>query len=430
MSHIVIYGKGKTGQSLLKMLEKLHLSAIMYDDADESLDTSIFTSDSLVVLSPGVPPHAKGLVYARKVGAKIVGELEFCFPYCKGKCISVTGTNGKTTTCQMIYHILTKCGVSARLLGNGGVPLSSQVLDANEKEIVVLESSSFQLMDCDSFAPCVSVFTNVAPDHLNYHGSFDEYCVAKCNNFVHQQSGYALFNVDDKAVVNLSEKCSCHRLYYSLQDSRANCFYCDGKVTLQADGKRVEIVAEFFVTFAKHNISNALAAVLACSVFGVDPNEAVKALQDYVLLPHRLQNVAELSGVTFVDDSKATNVHATVSAMQCFTQNLALILGGSDKGECYDAIFGNLQPNVKMIVAVGETASKIKDCGAKFGVDVTIFDDFYSATRYCFQQIKPIGGVVLMSNACASFDKFANYCERGKYFQKAVQKIQSDEKAY
>lgn len=429
MSNIVIYGRGKTGQSLLKMLEKLNLSAIMYDDVDKITDTAVFTN-SLVLLSPGVPPNAKGLVLARTVGAKIVGELAFCFPYCKAKCISVTGTNGKTTTCQMVYHILTKCDRSARLLGNGGVPFSSQVLDTNEQEIVVLESSSFQLLDCDRFAPYISVFTNIAPDHLNYHGSFEQYCAAKCNNFVHQKDGFALFNADDKAVVELSQKCGCRKLYYSVEDSNANCFYRDGKVVLQSGGQRIEIVAEHFASFAKHNVSNALASILACGALGIAPHQAVKALQDFELLPHRLQRIATICGVTFVDDSKATNVHATVSALQCFTQNLALILGGSDKGESFSPIFERLQSNVKVVVAVGETARTIKSCGLRFGVEVTIFDDLDSATNYCFEQIKSIGGVVLMSNACASFDMFANFRERGKYFQKAVHKIQSGKKTY
>ncbi|MCH5151073.1 MAG: UDP-N-acetylmuramoyl-L-alanine--D-glutamate ligase [Clostridiales bacterium] len=428
MSDIVVYGRGKTAQSLLKMLQKLHLDAIMYDDATGFDGNGKFSENSLVLLSPGVPPQAKGVQLARQNGANVVGELEFCFPYSKGKCISVTGTNGKTTTCEMIYHVLQNCGVSSRLLGNGGVPFSSQVLEVVENEIVVLESSSFQLLDCKGFAPFVSVVTNLAVDHLNYHGSFEQYAKAKENNFVHQKEGYALFNLDDGGAVNLSRKAKCKTLFYSVNNTEANCYYDGDNVVLRCDGQITRISARFLKQYAKHNLSNSLGAILACACVGIPPNLAVDALQTYALLPHRLQQVANFCGVTFIDDSKATNVHATVSALSCFSQNVGLILGGSDKGENYDPIFETMGTNVKLVVAVGETAADIRQCGQKHGVDVKIYDDFSKATRYCFEQMKNIGGVVLMSNACASFDLFSGYGERGDYFQKAVKEIQSDTK--
>ncbi|MCH5153316.1 MAG: UDP-N-acetylmuramoyl-L-alanine--D-glutamate ligase [Clostridiales bacterium] len=423
MSDIIVYGKGKTGQNLVKMLEKLGKSAVMYDDASGFDGNAEFTSDTTVLLSPGVPPHAKGVHQAKLKGARLVGELEFCFPYCKGRCISVTGTNGKTTTCEMIYHILQTSGVKSRLLGNGGVPFCSQVLDIEKNETVVLESSSFQLADCASFAPYVSVFTNLQPDHLNYHASFADYANAKVNNFVHQKQGYALFNLDDKAVVELSGKCSCNKLFYSIDNAHANCYYDGHSVILQDSVKRTQVETHYFSQLARHNLSNALGAVLACCSVGVSPNVAVKAMESYQFLPHRLQKVATVGGVTFVDDSKATNVAATVSALKCFSDNVAVILGGSDKGEDFDALFDGLQPNVKLITATGETALKIHECGARYGKDVKQFEDIRQATYFCYETIKQVGGIVLMSNACASFDKFSGYKERGEYFQKVVAEL-------
>ncbi|MCH5157047.1 MAG: UDP-N-acetylmuramoyl-L-alanine--D-glutamate ligase [Clostridiales bacterium] len=419
MSDIIVYGRGKTGQNLVKMLTSLGKSAVMYDDEHGFDGVASFTPNSIVLLSPGIPPSAKGIRLAKSCGARLVGELEFCFPLCKGKCISVTGTNGKTTTCEMIYHVLQRCSVPSRLLGNGGVPFSSQVLDVHDNEIVVLESSSFQLTDCVNFAPYVSVFTNLAPDHLNYHASFEDYSNAKVNNFVHQKDGYAIFNLDDSAVVGLSDKCKCSRLYYSVSDQRANCFY-DGGVVLQDGMNRVRIESDFLSQLPRHNLSNALGAILASCCVGVPAKQAVNAIESYKFLPHRLQRVATACGVTFVDDSKATNVAATVSALGCFSCNIAVIVGGSDKGENYDAIFNAIQPNVKLVVATGETACHISACGNKYDVKVMQFEDIRDATRFCYETIKPIGGVVLMSNACASFDKFSSYIERGEYFQKVV----------
>ena len=428
MSDIVIYGKGRTGQSLLEMARKLGRRAVLYDDGTGFDGDGRFDSNTLVIVSPGVPPNANGLRIARESGAKIVGELEFSFAYCKGKCISVTGTNGKTTTCEMIYHVLKNNGVATRLLGNGGVPLSSQVLDVKQDETVVLESSSFQLKDCESFAPYVSVFTNLACDHINYHGSMQEYAKAKLNNFIHQRKGVAVFNYDDEWVREVAKKCVCKKLFYSVNDTRSNCYY-DGKSVVLVDGEHThKIAAEYLAEFARHNLSNALGAILACYSVGVPPERAVEEIKSYRLLPHRLQKVATVDGVTFIDDSKATNVHATVSALNCFTQNLALILGGSDKGESYDAIFDSMKDNVLLVVAVGQTAEAIRQCGAKHGVNVEVLDDFKQAAFYCYEKLKNAHGVVIMSNSCASFDTFTGYEERGNYFQKAVKEIQSGKK--
>ena len=426
MSDIVVYGKGKTGKSLLKMLQRLNKNATSFDDATGFEGVGKFTADELVVVSPGVPPDANGIVEAKKVGSNIVGELEFCFPYCLGKCISVTGTNGKTTVCEMIYHIFRNVGISTYLLGNGGVPFSEKVLDIDYNDIVVLESSSFQLSDCKRFAPHISVFTNLAPDHLNWHGGFKAYVESKKNNFVHMAEGFAIFNKDDAAVEELSAECNVCKLYYSVKDSSANCYFDGKSVILHMGDKRISADAIYLRDFAYHNISNALAAVLACCCEGVSLQDAVSSLKDFTFPPHRLQKIDSIGGVDFIDDSKATNVHATVSALRCFDKRLALILGGSDKGEDYSEIFRVAQPNIKAIVAVGQTAEAIKECGNKYEISVTVLNDIKQAVRFCFDLLKYDGGVVLMSNACASFDRFRDFEERGSYFARAVEEIKSE----
>ncbi len=426
MSNIVVYGKKKTGKSLIKMLQKLNKEAILYDDETEYED-DLFTSESLVLVSPGVPPRAKGLSAAQKVGAEIMGETEFCFRYCKGKIISVTGTNGKTTVCEMTASILRDSGNrQTYLLGNGGVPFSEKVLDVQPDNIVVLESSSFQLYGCKSFAPYVAVLTNIAPDHLNWHESMDEYINAKKNNFLRMTDGFAIFNKDDGAAVELSRECKATKLYYSLRDNTANCYFDGENVILRGNGKESEINARFIGGFARHNVSNALAAILASCCAGAEPCAAVSSLRNFATPPHRLQKVDIIDGVAFIDDSKATNVHAAVSALNCVEGNIALILGGSDKGEDYGEIFRNAGADVKAVVAVGQTAEAIYECGKRFGRNVIVLGDFKQAARYCFDLLKPIGGTVLMSNACASFDSFGGFEERGDYFARAVKEIKSE----
>lgn len=429
MSDIIIYGRGKTGKSLQKMLEILKRPFCFYDD-EHGFDKDIsFAKGSLVVLSPGVSPYADGVITAKKAGAKVIGELEFCQSYLKGRVVSVTGTNGKTTTCEMIAHILSESRKKVYLLGNGGIPLSEKIFEIKNDDITVLESSSFQLADCKTFSPYISVFTNLACDHINYHGSFEAYKNAKLNNFIHQQKeSYAIFNADDNTVVKLSEKCSCKKLFYSLKNSSANC-YCDGKnILVTIEDKKTIVDALPVSQLAKHNLSNALAAILVSKILGIEESVSVNAIASYKILPHRMQFVDSFCGVTFVDDSKATNVHATVSALSNYDCPLALILGGSGKCESFDPIFKNIGGNVKYIVAAGETAEEIASCARAYNVEVKIFNDIKLATYHCYKMLKTNGGgTVLMSNACASFDRFGSYSERGDYFQKVVRELHSGE---
>lgn len=429
MSDIIIYGRGKTGKALHKMTEKLGFSPVFYDDACGFDAEDKFEKNKLVVASPGVKPTAHGMILAKGVGARIVGELDFCFPYCKSKCVSVTGTNGKTTTCQIIHHILSNAGVSTRLLGNGGVPFSSQVLDILSDEVTVLESSSFQLDNAQSFSPYISVLTNVAPDHLDYHESFPDYVKAKCNNFCHQEpTAYAVFNADDENALEISASSNAYTLYYSTSNRFANCYYENGTVHLNVGEKSVNYVCEQLSTFAKHNLSNALCGILVCYLLGVGVEKSCQSVATYKFLPHRLQTVKRFNGVTFVDDSKATNVHATVSALSCFENiPLALILGGSDKGCSFDDIFVNLKSNVKFVCAVGQTAERINQTAKKYFVNVRVCENYKQALAACYRKIKKIGGVVLMSNACASFDQFGGYDQRGDYFVQLVEELCCDQ---
>ena len=430
MSDIILYGKGKTGQSLKKMTERLGKTSVFFDDTNGFDCDCDFDKNSLVVVSPGVKPDAEGMLRARKAGAVIMGELEYCFSFCKGKCVSVTGTNGKTTVCQMIHFILQQVGKASRLLGNGGVPLSSQVLDVAPDEIVVLESSSFQLQNVEHFSPYISVITNVAADHLDYHGSFENYVQAKSNNFRHQNSeSLSVFNADDALALQISFDSPSLTYYYSVSNRNANCYYNKGTVFLNVFGRQESFPCVYLSCLAKHNLSNALCAILTSRLLGVSIEQSCRAIELYKLLPHRLQPLTTYNGVTFVDDSKATNVHATVSALHCYENTpLTLILGGSDKDCVFDEIFSEAKSNVKLICAVGQTAEKISLTAKKYFWNVKICSDYKQALRTCYGKIKNVGGVVLMSNACASFDMFESYAQRGDYFANLVEELCREEK--
>lgn len=421
MTDIVIYGRGKTGQGLHKLLTRQGKRAVFYDDEHGFDGGECFSDKSLVLLSPGIRPTAKGVLLAKECGAKLISELEYCFGLCAGKLVSVTGTNGKTTTCEMMYHLLRKAGLPTRLLGNGGIPLSSEVLDVKSDEIVVLESSSFQLTDASEFAPYISIFASLGCDHIDYHGSIDNYVSAKINNFANQRDGYAIFNADDVNVVEISKQCKCRKLFYSAYNDNADCYFDGLNVVINFDGRQEKAACRMLNNYVKHNLSNALAAILAAYLLGLPLDKSASYIKDYKLLPHRMEIVATVNGVTFIDDSKATNVHATVNALSHYKrEHLALILGGSDKGESFDDIFVNLGNNVMTVAASGDTARKIADCAKAYGIKVELFDDIKLAVLHCYSVLKCCGGIVLMSNACASFDKFGGYNERGEYFHRVV----------
>lgn len=430
MSDIIVYGGGKTGQSLLKMAQGLGLSAVSYDDTVGFDCHENFQKDRTVVLSPGVRPNASGVIFAEKSGVKLVSELDFCFPHCLGQCVSVTGTNGKTTTCELIRFVLQKANRRSRLLGNGGVPFAKHVLEVTQDEIVVLESSSFQLARTRNFSPYISVLTNVAPDHLDYHGSFENYVNAKCNNFAHQKSSsFAVFNADDSLALKLSANSPAFTCYYSLNNRHANCYYDGDCVRLNLFGAVSNYKFDYIKTMPKHDASNALCAILVCSLLGVDIAICCNAVAEFSFLPHRLQKVAFHNGVLFVNDSKATNAHATASALDCY-QNvpIALIMGGSDKGENFNKFFECVRSNVRLVCAVGGTSQKIANAASRHGVCACVCDSYREAIEKCYCKMKNLGGVVMMSNACASFDLFANYAERGEEFVKLVGELIGDEK--
>lgn len=419
----IVYGNGKTGQALAKMLEKQGKNAIIFDDdvAKSQINKSdlCFDDETTLILSPGVKWNSDVVVLAKKCGAFVTGELNYCSKMLGGKMISVTGTNGKTTVCGLISHVLQRSGTENLLLGNGGVPLASHVFT---DKLVVHESSSFQLADCTCFNPYVSVLVSLDVDHLDYHGSVQNYVSAKCNNFAHQSKNhFAVFNADDKNVVEVSERCGCHKLFYGLKNPSADLF-------LQGDtcylGGKPVAKSSYFTALCGHNKGNVLCACLVASLFGVSFQNALDYAQSYTFLPHRMQVVERKNGVTFVDDSKGTNVHATLSALQSLGGNVVLVVGGFDKGYGFDALFENLPKNVVFVAATGDTAQKIAQSAQKFQyINLCVCQSLEQAVAKCYDVLKNVGGTLIMSNACSSFDRYSGYAERGEAFCKAVKNL-------
>lgn len=425
MSNIVIYGMAKTGKCLQKLLLSQNHNVWMYDDNVSLCPRGIsgipIEQIDKIVLSPGVLPDAPLLQVARNRHIDIVCELQYCFDIMQASAISVTGTNGKTTVTQMIYKILSQSNKRAYLLGNGGVPLSSCVNQLTSDDIAVLESSSFQLMYCTNFTPNVSLITNLACDHINYHGTYDNYIQAKLNNCKFQHANqYAIFNADDKECCKLSQHTNAHKLYYSLADKNANC-YCDGdNLVINTDTYQSIVKSNLQNKLSKVNLSNALGAILVATLYGVSLQQCVDILADFKADAHRMATVTMLNGVQFIDDSKATNVHATVNALSCMDNKTVVILGGSDKGEQYDQLFDNAPYGM---VALGATAQDILACANKHKyTNIRVVQNMQQAVETAYDMLQG-KGYVLLSPACASFDSYRSYSERGEHFEKVVKQF-------
>ncbi|MCM1042964.1 MAG: UDP-N-acetylmuramoyl-L-alanine--D-glutamate ligase [Corallococcus sp.] len=426
MSNIVIFGMGKTGNSLKRLLENKHNLWLFDDNPNKSsLKFSDIPLEAIdeVIVSPGVNYRNPIVKEFKKKNIPVIGELQYCFENCNSPCISVTGTNGKTTVTQLINYILNQNGIQGLLLGNGGKPFSEYLSCIKPDNIVVLESSSFQLENFASFSPYISVFTNLHFDHLDYHETYNNYIEAKCNNFTHQtKEQFAIFNLDDANVTELSKRCIANKLFYSV-DKECNCYLKKNTVCIDINGNMQYAESSYLDKLSLFNKSNVLCALLVCSLLGVNLSSALEAVSSFTYDKHRTEFAGKKENVIFVDDSKATNLHATLAAIDSIQGNLALILGGSDKGYSFDILFKNTD-KIKFVAAIGETANNIFSAACKNNFnDIIICDNLHDAVCKCYESIRQDGGTVLLSPACASFDMFSGYAERGELFCKIAEEI-------
>jgi UDP-N-acetylmuramoylalanine--D-glutamate ligase len=372
---------------------------------------------SAVIASPGVPPDAPPIVMARRAGVEVVAELDLGIRILdRSKVIAVTGTNGKTTTTALIAHVLGSAGVPVAAVGNIGEPLTALAADPKCPEWIALETSSFQLHDAPNLSPVIGVMTNLAPDHLDRYADVAAYYDDKRLLFRNaEDSSVWVLNADDPAVLELAQEARGERRYWSLEKP-SDAWYDRGGERL-AVGQTTLLPRSRLQLLGDHNVANALAAALASIATGL-PSEAVaKGLETFTAPPHRLETVRTVAGVCWINDSKATNVSATAVALSAMTQPYVLVLGGRAKGERFDALSPG--PHCRAIVAYGEAAEQIAaEIRAEERIEVVErFDD----AVWRAGDLAVRGDVVLMSPACASFDQFGSFAERGDRFRQLVE---------
>ncbi len=382
----------------------------------------------LVVISPGVPIDAPIVLAVKDKGIPLVGELELAFSLLQGDVIAITGTNGKTTTTTLVGKIFENAGRMTYVAGNIGYPLSAVAMNSKKDDILVTEVSSFQLETIKTFRPKVGALLNISEDHLNRHGTMAQYTKLKQRLFENQQENdVAVLNLDDPAVSKMAGKIKSKILFFSRTQTVENGAYVDGnKIVYTCDGESHSICdADMILIPGSHNLENALAASAIASWMGVPPQVIRHTLQSFTGVEHRIERVRVFQGVTYINDSKGTNVDSTIKAVQSMKVPTVMILGGYDKHTDFEPLCQEIMKsgNIEHVVLIGQTSKQILDILAQVG--------FHAVTRSysmedAIQKSRDLaisGGNVLLSPACASFDMFRDYEHRGMVFKELVNQL-------
>lgn len=385
------------------------------------------TAFDMLIVSPGVPLELGFIQAAKDAGAEIIGELEVAYRCGKGKYVAITGTNGKTTTTTLVGEIYKASGRTTYVVGNIGVAVISKALSAEEDSWLVTECSSFQLETVRDFQPEVSAILNLTPDHLDRHKTMANYGAAKAQAFANQdEAQYCVINYDDKACMALADTCRAKVVPFSrLEELEFGAFVKDGKIVIKdEDGKLIEICAadELKIPGA-HNLENALAACAISYFGGIEAQVIADVLRSFAGVEHRIELCGEINGVRFVNDSKGTNPDAAIKAIEAMRENIILIAGGYDKNSSFDEFVAAFDGRVKALMLLGKTATKIKDAAEKAGFTRSIIlKDMEACVNEAYRIAGP-GDVVLLSPACASWDMYTSFEERGRHFKDCVKAL-------
>jgi UDP-N-acetylmuramoylalanine--D-glutamate ligase len=442
---VLVVGLGKSGVASALFLKKCGARVTVSDSKPEAelrdeilllLDHGItvetgghgdrtFRGQDLIVVSPGVPFDAPQLELARALGEPVIGEIELAAQFISGPIAAITGANGKTTTTTLAGEIIAAGNFPTLVGGNIGTPAITFADQAKSDTWTVLEVSSFQLETIGTFRPRIAVILNITPDHLDRHKSFGNYVNAKARIFENQQAeDFAILNADDTTTAGLASRTRAQLFWFSRrQKVKKGAFVRDGTIWIR-DGKHeldIMPVSEIPLKGA-HNLENVLAAILVGMLVGCGPVKIRGAVRNFKAVEHRLEFVAEIAGVQFFNDSKATNVDATIKAIESFPANIHLILGGKDKGSDYSVLNDLLRERVKRVYTIGAAAAKIESqiAGA---TEIVSAHTLETAVRQASESAT-VGDVVLLAPACASFDQFQNYEHRGRVFKEVVSALE------
>jgi UDP-N-acetylmuramoylalanine--D-glutamate ligase len=436
--HVVVVGAARSGVAAAELLVRrgaivtLTDSRPAIDEADRlrsigvslalggHADAGLATAD-LIVLSPGVSPRQPEVAAARTAGVPVIGELELASRWLRGRIVAITGTKGKSTTTTLTGRMLNAGGYRVLVGGNIGLALSAQVDDSTEDTIHVVEASSFQLETTETFHPWIAVLLNFSPDHLDRHADEEDYAAAKARIFANQTGAdWAVINADDDAVLAMARRARARTLTFSMAGSpAADITVADSTIVRRtATGMERLVPVSSIRLLGRHLVADVLAAAAVASLCGVDAAAMTRAVESFTGLEHALEPSGEVGGVRFVNDSKATNIEAARRAIESFDDGLVVILGGRFKGGRFADLAAPLQARHATVIAIGEATPVIEEALGS-AVPVHRARDMADAVRTGFGLAHP-GDTVLLAPACASFDMFKDYAERGRVFKQEV----------
>ncbi|MCL2678395.1 MAG: UDP-N-acetylmuramoyl-L-alanine--D-glutamate ligase [Clostridiales bacterium] len=376
----------------------------------------------LAVKSPGVPPAIPLIKMLKQARTPLIGELELAFYYAQAPFVAITGTNGKTTTSALTAAIFRMAGVNTLLGGNIGQPLV-ELAEEHRDGVIVAEVSSFQLEDCRRFAPHVAALLNVTPDHLDRHGSLENYLAVKQSIFEHQKKeDFAVLNYDDPLVRPLACRLPGSVFYFSTEEELScGAYATGGEIFLAREGQKNHVMAckDIYIK-GKHNLQNALAAAACAFLMGVSAEQIARALRSFPGVEHRMEFVTSLNGAAYINDSKGTNPDATMKALLSYDEPLILLAGGRNKGNDFGPLMQLARQKTRLLILLGECRDEMRRAAHKAGMEsIVLADTFAQAVDLAYAAALP-GEVVLLSPACASWDMFVNFEERGRLFKALV----------
>ena len=447
--NILIIGLGISGASTVKALNKIGANIYISDtkekeDLKEYLDeikdinTKLYLGTNevpledidLIVKSPGIPIDLSIFKKAEEKGIEVVTDLELAYRIrLNANFIAITGTNGKTTTTTLTGEYFKKAGFNTHVVGNIGVGLLWDIVNSKEEDIFVIEASSFQLESTKTFNPKISLILNITPDHLNWHGSLENYTNAKKKIFKNQtKDEFTILNYDDINIRAMASEINSNIIWFSLNNKLDKGIYIEKESIIVNTGEKLERVMgiDEIMLPGKHNLENALASIAIAWIMDIDFKIVKDVLKTFPGVEHRIEYIDTINGVKFYNDSKGTNSDASIKAVEAIKAPIILIAGGMDKGTDFDDFIKAFNNKVKALILLGETKEKIKDTALKYGFkNIFLVDDMEEAVKISFSMANKNDNV-LLSPACASWDMYPSFEKRGEDFKTLVYNLREE----
>ncbi len=445
MKNILVVGLGVSGIACIKGLSKLGANVYAFDEksredlkerlieiqdinveyflGNEEIEKINFEKLDYAIKSPGIKYEVPIIKKLMENKVEVISDVEAAYRVTNARIVSITGTNGKTTTTTLLGEMMRESGKAYKVTGNIGFGIFNDALNASSEDILVAEVSSFQLGGTSKYKPFISILTNITPDHLDYHHTLENYVAAKFKNLTNQdENDYAILNYEDETIRRNSDNIKASKIFFSSERILDNGIFVEnGYMVFKSESKREVIIntKDIFIP-GKHNLENAMAACGAAIAMGLDASLMAKVLKEFKGVEHRLEFIGEYNKVKFYNDSKGTNPDSSIKAVQGIEKPIILIAGGYDKESSYDEFIKAFDHKVKALILLGQTADAIEKCARKYGfTHIYRVNSMDEAVKMSFELAKE-GDNVLLSPACASWGMYPNYEVRGEDFKERV----------